>query len=111
MRILETDLQRQVMALLRASPRIVWARRLNSGKIKSRRGGWVKLGDVGDPDIVGMLDGGRFFAIELKRPDAPASDHAKRREKQREVLRTIDDGGGRVVFASTIEEIQKGLGI
>jgi len=111
MSLLEADFQRQVMALLRASPRVVWARRLNSGKIKSRRGGWVKLGDTGDPDIVGMLDGGRFFAIELKRADAPQSDHAERREKQREVLRTIGAGHGLVVFASTIEEIQKGLGI
>src|SRR5690606_32740184 len=47
----------------------VWRNHVGTGKHAS--GNWVQMGlGVGSADLVGVARGGRFFAIEVRRPGA-----------------------------------------
>lgn len=77
---LESDLQDQILdylALEQAKGRVAWFCRMNSGAIKSglRYIRYYVLHLLGLPpsakgkaDIEGMLAGGKYFALEVKRP-------------------------------------------
>jgi len=107
----EIDLQRAVMQLLKTSTRVAWVCRLNSGKVRTRSG-YVKLGESGDPDIIGMMYGrGRFFAIELKRPNTKSHEHRSRQELQKQRLKEISDGGGLAFIAQSVDDVIRGLGL
>jgi hypothetical protein len=40
--------------------------RNNTGATKTETGGFVRFGALGSPDILGILQGGRFVALEVK---------------------------------------------
>jgi hypothetical protein len=56
------------MAVRVVAPRIVHdTTSPNSGKVKVR-GGWMQLAPNGTSDILGLVRGGRFVALEVKLP-------------------------------------------
>jgi hypothetical protein len=72
--------------------------RFNTG----RRGG-VSFGIKGAPDIVGILPGGRFLAIEVKGPGGKASID------QLQVLGDIAKNGGVAFVAFSIDDVARHL--
>lgn len=62
----ENALQRQILNALHALPDAEFLR-VNSGKVKVR-GGWMQLAPNGTSDILGIVRGGRFVALEVKLP-------------------------------------------
>lgn len=111
----EGDLQNQVLDYLRreqAMGRVVWFARINSGAIKAGlrfvryyllflRGKEPK--GKGKADIEGMLSGGRYFALEVKKPDRDATDD------QREFLQTVGSGGGIAAVVRGIDDAKRAL--
>jgi len=55
----------------------------------------------GMADIVGMLPGGRFLAIEVKSEEGVVS------KEQREWLNRVHAHGGLVILACSVEDVQK----
>lgn len=101
----EADLGREVAAyfdlLASAFPGFSWARR-NSGKIKTRHGSWVFLGEIGTPDYSGHLPGGRAWYVELKKPGAkPTNARDKLRWEAQEKFIAEATAAGCVAFRAT----------
>ena len=107
--LLEGDIQGQIIDYLRheqARGRVIWFERSNGGggRVGAR---WVwfyrlyLLGKEpvsnGKADIVGMLPGGRFFALEVKQRGKKAT------ADQREYLEAVASGGG---IAATVRSFQ-----
>ncbi len=110
----EGDLGRQVAAYLdllaSAHPGFSWARR-NSGKIKTRHGSWVFLGDLGTPDYSGHLPGGRAWYVELKKPGAKPTN-ARDKERWAAQEKFISDAAavGCLAFrATSLEQVASRL--
>lgn len=83
--------------------------RIHCGKVRVR-GGWMHLNPEGKPDIGGHLPGGRAFYVEAKgsHTDACKCTHcaAQRQERER-----IEQDQALYVFARSVEEALRGLGI
>jgi len=74
----------------------VW--RNNTGKLPDRFGRWISFGLKGSADILGILRGGRFLAIETKTP-------AGRLRPEQIAFRTMIVGhGGLYVLARSVED-------
>lgn len=100
-KLTEQDIQGQIIDYLRieqARGRVVWFERSNGGGMKDKTGRlvlfyWLYLrGKIprskGKSDLSGMLAGGRFFALEVKRRDE------KPTKEQLDYLAAVRDGGG-----------------
>jgi hypothetical protein len=67
--ILERDVLRAGLQLLRVHPLVAWASRINSGAVENANGQFVRFNQiVGCSDIVGQMKTGHFLALEAKRP-------------------------------------------
>ena len=111
----ESDLQNQILDYLRreqALGRVVWFARINGGAIKAGirfiryyllflRG--KEPTGKGKADLEGMLPGGRYFALEVKRPGRYATD------EQREFLKTVGDGGGIAAVVCGLDDAKRAL--
>jgi hypothetical protein len=78
--------------------------RNNTGAVKlEKENRFVRYGKVGSSDILGVLPGGRFLAVECKRPGVGCVSSA-----QREFLSEVERNGGlAVVVHSAGELLQK----
>lgn len=98
---LEQTLLVQIVGYLhleQARRRIAWFARVNGGGMMDRTQRWLafywlhlpgaKPISKGMADLHGMLAGGRYFALEVKRPDQTAT------EVQLRFLETVRAGGG-----------------
>ena len=97
---LESECQAQIVDFLRAEQargRVIWFCRVNGGGVKTatqfiRFYALYLLGiekrSRGYPDLHGMLPGGRYFALEVKRPGERATP------EQREFIDAVLGGGG-----------------
>jgi hypothetical protein len=70
---LERDIQRACLELLRQHPKVAYCWRANSGTFtEQNQDGSMRYISAnsapGCPDILGYLKGGRFMALEVKRP-------------------------------------------
>lgn len=78
----EQDLLGQIVDYLRAQQmrgRVAWFARVNGGGMKDRTGRFLRFyrlylpllepASKGMADLHGMLTGGRYFALEVKKPD------------------------------------------
>jgi hypothetical protein len=83
-RKIEQQIQNEILDHYRSLGLIVW--RQNSGGVPmiapNGRRYFVRLGDRGTPDIVGVLPGGRCFATEVKRPGKKPDEHQIRFMRQ-----------------------------
>ena len=101
----ETDIQRDVLALLKRHPAIAWAKRMNVGAGRNPGGRWVDFGFVGCSDIIGQTRTGLFFACEVKRPGERPST------VQMEFLKLVADNLGVAIVASDLEELGRQLNL
>jgi hypothetical protein len=77
----------------------VW--RNNTGALKDKKDRPVFFGKVGSSDIIGLLPGGRFIAVECKAPGGRLSNH------QIEFLTQIENMGGLAIIARSVEDVEK----
>jgi hypothetical protein len=94
---LESERQAGIVNYLSIEPRVKFFIRVNGGG-RSLKGGFVWFYRLwigrreqkgrGVPDIIGQLRDGRFFALEVKRPDE------KPTPEQAEFLSLVADAGG-----------------
>lgn len=101
---LERDVQRAVLAFLKAHPAVAFAGRLNSGSAQMQDGRpiWFHTLGAGAPDIVGAMKRGcAWLAIEVKRPGA------KPRPEQVAWLQEITDAGGCAGWVDCVEDAER----
>lgn len=97
----ESEVQRDVLAVLRVHPKVAWAKRMNSGAFLVGEPGaqrFVRAAFKGCADILGQMRDGRFLAVECKRAgEKPTPEQAAFLEHVRAhrgvafVARSIDD--------------------
>lgn len=110
----EADVMRAVHAFLRVHPRVAWFMRINSGAVSDgdrhvvfyrlwMRGLGVR--SKGMSDYLGMLDDGRLFLLECKRPGL-----RKATQEQQELLEWCRWHGGRAAVVQSVEDVAEVLG-
>lgn len=83
---LEKDLNKQIIAWLDIIPGVIWFERINSGKIQTAWGTWIKLAKKGTPDFIALVHGGEIahvLFIECKRKGEIRKDGKSNRIEQR----------------------------
>lgn len=70
-----------------------------------KHGHFYRFGKPGSSDILGILDDGRFLAIEVKRPGKEPT------EVQREFLENINKNGGLAFVAYSVDDARSMLGL
>ena len=79
-KLLEADVQRAVLALLKQHPRVAWAHRFNSRVLdvpdRNSKSGFrpMRMAFKGCADILGQLKDGRLVACECKSTTGDATD-------------------------------------
>lgn len=97
--LLEKDIQKQILTLLRKHPKIHWVARFNSGTFMDGDRYITSNSQRGMSDILGMLRGGRLLAIECKSRTGKIQPH------QQEFLDLISAGGGLAFVARSVEDV------
>ena len=100
----ESAIQTQILGYLRLARIFAWRNNTRTVFVAGRP---LKFGIEGGGDIIGILPGGRFLSIEVKRPGGTTAK--KRAEKQREFLDTINKSGGLAITARSVEEVMEAL--
>jgi hypothetical protein len=73
------------------------------GAVQIRPGKFMSFGLKGSSDILGVIPGGRFLAVEVKAPDGRVSP------EQREFLADIKNMGGLAIVAKSFQDIDNAL--
>ena len=97
--LLEKDIQKQILMLLKRHPKVQWVARFNSGTFVSGDRYISSNSQSGMSDILGMLKGGRLFAIECKSRTGRIQPH------QQDFLDLINEGGGLAFVARSVEDV------
>ena len=82
----------------------IYAWRNNTGTLRDKTNRPVFFGKPGSADILGILPGGTFLAVECKAKKGKPSD------KQIGFLKTIAENGGAAILAWSVDDLIKGLG-
>lgn len=101
--LLEKDIQKQILMLLRKHPKVAWVARFNSGTFMDGDRYIMSNSQRGMSDILGMLKGGRLLAIECKSRTGRIQPH------QQEFLDLINAGGGLAFVARSVDDVIKNL--
>jgi len=104
--LLEADVQRAVMQLLAAHPRVAFAHRINTrvvDVVDKRKPGNTRpmvTAPKGHPDIAGMLTDGRALYIECKRASG-----GKLTPDQAAFLANVHRYGGVAIVATSVDDV------
>jgi hypothetical protein len=74
-----------------------------SGAVRIRPGKFMSFGLKGSSDILGILPGGRFLAVEVKAPGGRLSP------EQQEFLEDVKTLGGMAIVAKSYRDIETAL--
>lgn len=78
--------------------------RNNVGTLQDIRGQYVRYGlCIGSADLIGWLHGGRFLAVEVKRPGG------KPTKEQAAFLAAVNASGGLGILARSVEDFTRGI--
>jgi hypothetical protein len=97
---LEQSIQSAILALLRAK-NIFCYKHQNAGIYRDGR--YIPSHTRGVSDIIGVLPGGRFLAIEVKRPGG------KPTPEQLDFIDRVNEAGGLAFVAHSIDEVSSCL--
>ena len=95
----ESQVLRAVLRALELHPQIVWAKRMNSGAMKTLSGGFMRFGFPGCPDVWAQTRTGRLVVVEVKKPSGRASP------EQIEFLRLVGSNGGIAFIARSADDV------
>lgn len=101
-RMRESQVMDGVQKILAAHPKVAIFWRQNTGAAKLK-GFYVKFSFKGAADWLGMLEGGRFIAIECKGTSGKASDD------QIAFLKNVNDAGGLGLLVDDPAQLMKAL--
>ena len=101
-RLREQDIQRQILDFLRFKGIYCW-KNSTVGIFNPKTGGYIPSHAKGVSDILGILPGGRFLAIEVKRPGGRPSEH------QVQFLQEINGRRGLAFIAYSVEDVERQL--
>lgn len=93
----EQDIQRQILDYLRLKK--IWCRKISTIGIRKENGSYIPSQSKGMSDIIGILPGGRFLAIEVKKPKGILSP------AQKEFLDSVKAEGGLAIVAYSLDNI------
>jgi len=72
--------------------------RQNTGAYKTERGGFVKYGTAGSPDIVAVIKG-QYVGIEIK------NEKGKQNANQKAFQKALEKAGGKYLLIRSLEEL------
>lgn len=75
------------------------AHKMNSGATRTDRGGFIRYGFPGCPDVIGILPGGRFLGVECK------TGTGRLTPDQDRFRRTVEELGGVYVVVRELEDL------
>lgn len=96
----ENEIQKSILDYLRTRQYHCW--RNNTGMHRAMYGDkerFVRFGQVGSGDILGMTRAGRFFSIEVKRPGK------KPTSEQLDFIKKVHENNGLAFVASSIDDV------
>ena len=93
----EVEIQAEVLVALRSHPAVAFVHRQNSGVFRASAR-TIKAGFPGCPDIIGMLKGGRYLAVEVKKRGCKPS------QEQSTFLDKVAESGGAAFVAHSAAE-------
>ena len=94
----EIRIQQEILQAIGARDDLrVW--RNQTGALRDERGRLVRFGLPGSADILGILKGGRFLAIEVKSPTGRQS------EQQHNFERMVRNMGGLYILARSVSDV------
>ena len=93
----EGEILKACLDYLALNGAFVW--RNNTGALKDNTNRPVFFGKPGSSDIIGVLPGGRFIAVECKTLKGKLS------EKQKVFLSTVNDMGGLALVARSVDDV------
>jgi penicillin-binding protein-related factor A (putative recombinase) len=96
----EQTIQRAILEYLNWKHIYCWKNNTAGIYVKARNT-YIPSHAPGVSDILGVLPGGRFLAVEVKSPAGRVSPH------QQEFMDRINDAGGLAFVARSIEDVQK----
>ena len=94
----EKEIQKAILDWLRWNKVFCW--KTNNVGIKKPNGSYIPAGMKGVSDILGILKGGVFLAIEVKRKKGILSDY------QRDFINKIIDNGGVAFEARSLKDVK-----
>ena len=103
----ETSISAAIKNMIRQEFPEIQFDRHHCGIAKGYRGGMVKLGQPGWPDLIGYLPDGRFLGIEVKDPDG--TTNKKRAELQEARRQDINSRGGVGIITTSVEDCREKL--
>lgn len=101
-RLRESQVMDAVQRILSTHPKVALFWRQNTGAARLR-GFYVKFSFRGAADWLGMLQGGRFLAVECKGTIGKASDD------QLAFLKNVNDAGGLALLVDDPDQLTKAL--
>lgn len=96
----EAPILAAITKMLRAHPLVATVERRHVGAFTSHER-YIRVGRRGDPDITGILKGGRAYGIEVKSPDGKVSDIQSQR------LLELSAAGAITGIARSVEDAKK----
>lgn len=93
----------EVLKALRTHSRVAWVERMNTGAIKIDNR-FVRFGFRGCPDVIGMLNDGRFIGVEVK------SNRGRLRPEQAMFIELVKSNGGVSFVARSCRDVYNYLG-
>jgi hypothetical protein len=93
----ESKVKTDCLEYLRLIGAFVWNN--PTGAYQARPGEWIHFGKTGSADIIGLLPGGRFLAVECKADNGRVSD------TQRKFLDTVTRLGGIAIIARSYTDV------
>jgi hypothetical protein len=94
----ERDILRAILRYLKVMQIPAWRQSTGATTISGR---FLRFGKTGMSDIIGILPGGKFLAIEVKNGKNSLT------EKQRQFLQLICSFGGVGIVARSVEDVVK----
>ena len=99
---LEKEIQKSILEWLQWNKVFCWKQN-NAGIYKPDTGQYIPSGKRGISDIIGVINGGKFLAIEVKRKGAKSS------EVQQEFLDRVTKEGGVAFCADSLDAVINNL--
>jgi hypothetical protein len=95
----ESEIQKAILQLLLAKRIFVWRQNTGTVEVEDR---YVSFGARGTSDILGIYPGGRFMAIEVKRPKT-----GKLSTEQITFLQKVRKAGGIAMVADCVADVER----
>ena len=101
MKISEKQIEEAILDYLQRSGIFCWKNPTGATKHVDKYGRerWMRYGKKGSSDIIGLLPGGRFLAIEVKSKSGILSP------EQEEFLQQVNEKGGVGIVARSVDEV------